>query len=71
MNKDQLLHDYIITHSAELTEKWLKLRRKLRGRFYSADQLSEEMKRSLIEQRYLYKHGHRKRFFGRSGRFSA
>lgn len=50
MNKDQLLHDYIITHSAELTEKWLKLRRKLRGRFYSADQLSEEMKRLLIEQ---------------------
>ncbi|RXK28637.1 sulfate transporter [Bacillus velezensis] len=46
MNKDQLLHDYIITHSAELTEKWLKLRR----RFYSADQLSEEMKRLLIEQ---------------------
>ncbi|AFJ60782.1 STAS domain-containing protein [Bacillus velezensis] len=50
VNKDQLLHDYIITHSAELTEKWLKLRRKLRGRFYSADQLSEEMKRLLIEQ---------------------
>ncbi|WP_438421383.1 STAS domain-containing protein [Bacillus siamensis] len=50
MNKDQLLHDYIITHSAELTEKWLKLRRKLRGHFYSADQLSEEMKRLLIEQ---------------------
>ncbi|MEI4452320.1 STAS domain-containing protein [Bacillus velezensis] len=50
MNKDQLLHDYIITHSAELTEKWLKLRRKLRGSFYSADQLSEEMKRLLIEQ---------------------
>nr|WP_217365595.1 STAS domain-containing protein [Bacillus velezensis] len=46
VNKDQLLHDYIITHSAELTEKWLKLRR----RFYSADQLSEEMKRLLIEQ---------------------
>nr|WP_217362622.1 STAS domain-containing protein [Bacillus velezensis] len=50
VNKDQLLHDYIITHSAELTVKWLKLRRKLRGRFYSADQLSEEMKRLLIEQ---------------------
>nr|WP_205829263.1 STAS domain-containing protein [Bacillus velezensis] len=50
VNKDQLLHDYIITHSAELTEKWLKLRRKLRGRFYSADQLSEEMKQLLIEQ---------------------
>ncbi|AEB22832.1 MULTISPECIES: STAS domain-containing protein [Bacillus amyloliquefaciens group] len=50
MNKDQLLHDYIITHSAELTEKWLKLRRKLRGRFYSEDQLSEEKKQLLIEQ---------------------
>ncbi|MES5059096.1 STAS domain-containing protein [Bacillus velezensis] len=50
MNKDQLLHDYIITHSAELTEKWLKLRRKLRGHFYSANQLSEEMKQLLIEQ---------------------
>ncbi|MEC3838646.1 STAS domain-containing protein [Bacillus amyloliquefaciens] len=50
MNKDQLLHDYIITHSAELTEKWLRLRRKLRGRFYSEDQLSEEKKQLLIEQ---------------------
>ncbi|RDY85572.1 STAS domain-containing protein [Bacillus amyloliquefaciens] len=50
MNKNQLLHDYIITHSAELTEKWLRLRRKLRGRFYSEDQLSEEKKQLLIEQ---------------------
>ncbi|MBT2572511.1 STAS domain-containing protein [Bacillus sp. ISL-51] len=50
MNKDQLLHHYIIKHSAELTESWLKLRRKLRGRFYSPDQLSPEMKELLIEQ---------------------
>ncbi|WP_416655774.1 STAS domain-containing protein [Bacillus amyloliquefaciens] len=50
MNKDQLLHDYIITHSAELTEKWLRLRRKLKGRFYSEVQLSEEKKQLLIEQ---------------------
>ncbi|AOC90182.1 STAS domain-containing protein [Bacillus amyloliquefaciens] len=50
MNKNQLLHDYIITHSAELTEKWLRLRRKLRGRFYSEVQLSEEKKQLLIEQ---------------------
>ncbi|MEC5260211.1 STAS domain-containing protein [Bacillus amyloliquefaciens] len=40
----------MITHSAELTETWLKLRRKLRGRFYSEDQLSEEKKQLLIEQ---------------------
>ncbi|MCR9040319.1 STAS domain-containing protein [Bacillus sp. L381] len=50
MNKDQLLHDYIITHSAELTEKWLRLRRKLKGRFYSEVQLSEAKKQLLIEQ---------------------
>nr|WP_206699504.1 STAS domain-containing protein [Bacillus atrophaeus] len=53
VNKEQLLYEYIIEHSSDITEKWFSLRFELKGEFYSSDQLSAEMKKLLAEQHTL------------------
>lgn len=50
MNIDQLLYQYIIDHTADITEKWFSLRCQLKGELYSADNLSEETKQLLTKQ---------------------
>lgn len=50
MNIDQKLYQYIIDHTADITEKWFSLRSQLQGELYSAEHLSEETKKLLTDQ---------------------